>query len=92
MRMLLFTSLVSATLASAAPAQTPTRTLTHDGVTYTYTVDEQDGRTIIVGRSSIGGRYRLSVQDGYVRGTVNASRVRFPVSDAADVEIATIAD
>lgn len=85
-----FLSAAVLTLAStAALAEKPeTRTFERDGVTYTYTATEVDGKIVLRGTAEGGAPFRLVVNKNKVRGTVGSKYVTFvrpatPVSDTA---------
>ena len=53
------------------------RSFTRDGVTYVYTVANKDGARVLEGSASSGGRFRLVVKNGWVRGRVARTPVLF---------------
>ncbi|HEX8300941.1 hypothetical protein [Sphingomonas sp.] len=67
----------AASLAFAGPALADERQLTRDGVTYNYTIAKQGDARILAGTASLGGRFRLVVKDGWVRGHVGSTPVSF---------------
>lgn len=85
MRMLLSAMVLSAAvMAVPSAAETSERHFEHDGITYSYTETVEDGRQVLRGRASPGGRFRLVVEDGWVSGYAGATRVRFSVAEAYD--------
>jgi hypothetical protein len=67
----------AATLAFASPALAGERQFSHQGVTYTYTTEIAGKGRVLKGTASKGGRFELFVQDGWVRGNVDGTRVSF---------------
>jgi hypothetical protein len=68
-------------VSAAAPAlASPTQTLTRDGVTYVYSVEETAKGTVIKGREQGGRPFLLRVANGRVRGYSNDHTVSFPLS------------
>ncbi|NML05542.1 hypothetical protein [Sphingomonas sp. G-3-2-10] len=69
------------TIAFAAPAyaQDGKTSFVRDGVDYSYTTKKVGQITVIEGRTSPGGEFRLEVRDGRVRGTMNSQPVSFTV-------------
>ena len=67
----------AATLAFASPALAGERQFTHQGLTYTYTTEVTNKGRVLKGTVSKGGRFELIVQDGWVRGNVDGTRVSF---------------
>lgn len=72
-----FIAAAAAALTLAAPAFAAERSFTRDGVTYNYTMTEQDGARVLEGHASQGGKFRLVVRNGWVKGDVAGNRVSF---------------
>ncbi len=70
-------AIAAAALTLATPALASERSFTRDGVTYTYTTLDQGGARILEGRASQGGKFRLVVQNGWVKGDVGGKPVAF---------------
>ncbi|WP_109806515.1 hypothetical protein [Sphingosinithalassobacter portus] len=69
--------------ATPAAAKDPeVRQFSHEGISYTYSVDETDHGTVYRGSTSRGSRFRLVVAHGRVRGKFNGHQVNFPVADS----------
>jgi hypothetical protein len=79
-RILFAASALSLTLA--APALADDRQFTHEGVTFTYSTEKTSHGQILVGKSSQGGRFKLQVKDGWVRGHFDGTPVSFPAPKA----------
>jgi len=73
----LFAAAAAALTFTASAAIAGDRSFTHEGVTYTYTVTSKNKAQVLEGKTSDGGEFRLSVQNGWVDGYVNDSRVTF---------------
>jgi hypothetical protein len=68
-------------VSGAAPALAGTpQTMTRDGVTYVYSVDETARGTVIKGSDQSGRQFSLRVANGRVTGYSNNRAVSFPVS------------
>lgn len=64
----------------------PTQTLTHQGVTYEYTVTEKGHTRIIKGIDRTNKRpFRLRVASGRVEGSVDGNPVSFPLRDVKPI-------
>jgi hypothetical protein len=74
----------------ATPAFAHDRSFTRDGVTYNYTVTDQDGSRVLAGKASSGETFRLVVRDGWVSGYAASTRVSFraPRRAGSNVEVA----
>ncbi|MCJ8159199.1 hypothetical protein [Sphingomonas sp. LaA6.9] len=84
MRMLLTISATVAALAgtSAIAASSTETTFEHDGYTYIYKSEVNDGRKVISGRRFPGNvPFRLVVNNGRVRGTTDGRPVSFKLSE-----------
>jgi hypothetical protein len=83
MRATLILAAAAAALTSTIGlAKTPETRFSHDGRTYSYTVDDLDGRRVIEGRTLPGNKpFRLVVRGSRVSGSVGGSPVAFRVSD-----------
>lgn len=77
MTKLLFAAAAAALTFTAPAAIAGERTFTHEGVTYTYSVTNKDKTQILEGTADDGGKFRLSVRNGWVDGYVNSTRVSF---------------
>jgi len=76
----LFFSLSAAVFASAAPAAA--ETMTHDGVTYVYSVETSGNTKIIRGEDVTNRRpFVLRVNRGWVEGDVDGRAVWFSTRD-----------
>jgi hypothetical protein len=65
----------------AAPAlAAENRTMTRDGITYVYSVEETPTATLIKGREQGGRPFSLRVSNGRVSGFSNGHNVSFPLS------------
>jgi len=78
-------ALAAATVAvlasTAAVAKSEQLRFQKDGYTYVYTVSEKDGAKHIRGQYYPGGRsFALDVRNSRVAGTVDRSRVAFPLA------------
>ena len=63
------------------------KTFKHEGVTYTYTVEQVGSRQHVKGRAYPNGeQFSLYIQDNSVSGRYNGSAVRFDVPDAQTVK------
>lgn len=78
-RLLFAAAGVSIAFAAPAYAQDGKTSFNRDGVDYSYTTKKVGEITVIEGRTSPGGPFRLEVRDGRVRGTVNSQSVSFAV-------------
>jgi hypothetical protein len=84
--MLLSAMVLSAALMAAPSHAEPVdHQFEYDGITYTYTETVEDDRTILEGHASPGGRFRLVVENGMVRGYSGVTRVRFSVAEAYEM-------
>ncbi|MFZ5749150.1 MAG: hypothetical protein ACOY45_16010 [Pseudomonadota bacterium] len=79
---------LSLAIATPALAKDGERSFTQDGVTYVYTVSQTETGRVLEGKASQGGRFRLTVENGWVRGTVGNRYVSFPAPEKAQVEVA----
>ena len=73
------------TLVALLSAATPvlaaeTQTLTRDGVTYVYSVEQTAKATLIKGREQGGRPFSLRVANGRVNGYSDGRSVSFPLS------------
>jgi hypothetical protein len=72
---------VVALLSAAAPAlAAETQTMTRDGISYVYSVEETGTATLIKGREQGGRPFSLRVAKGRVSGYSNGHAVSFPLS------------
>lgn len=72
---------IVASFAVAAPAlAAETQTLTRDGITYVYSVEQTAGATLIKGREQGGRLFSLRVANGRVSGNSNGRNISFPLS------------
>ncbi|MFD1789076.1 hypothetical protein ACFSC3_16050 [Sphingomonas floccifaciens] len=73
-----------ALVATAGIAGEPTKSFTHDGVTYRYaSTKSADGATILTGTAlPTGEAFRLVIRDGNVTGHAGTRPVRFTVASA----------
>lgn len=61
-------------------------TLTHDGITYEYSVAEKDGARVITGFDTTNRRaFTLRVANGRVVGEVDGQPVRFALRDVKPI-------
>ena len=67
----------AAALTFAAPALAEDRSFTHEGITYVYTARNDGSARVLEGKASAGGKFRLVVQNGWVRGRVGTVPVSF---------------
>ena len=75
-------TLLSLAVISPVQAKETPQTFTYEGVTYSYTVTEQnDSRRVIEGRATPGSTFRLVVSNGRVFGNANGMPVSFRVKD-----------
>ena len=58
------------------------------GTTYEYTTSQQNGRTVISGKTSDGQAFRLLVGETKVTGQFNGQPVTFKLSDLRGSEVA----
>ncbi len=80
---------VAALTLSAPAAFASEHSFTRDGITYTYTIADKDGRQVIEGAANKGDKFRLTVRNGWVDGYVNQTRVSFRAPKAkAPAELA----
>ncbi|CAN5177011.1 hypothetical protein BH09PSE3_BH09PSE3_22390 [soil metagenome] len=71
-----------ALLSTAAPAlAAETQTMTRDGVTYVYSVQETAKGTLIKGYQQGGSPFSLRVNNGRVAGESNGQSVSFRLSE-----------
>lgn len=76
-------------LLSGPAFATQAQTLTHDGVTYVYSVTEKGSARIIEGVDQTNGRaFRLRVANGRVDGVVGRNPVSFGLSEVKPMVIA----
>lgn len=73
-----------ATLALASPALATERSFTRDGVTYNYSTTTQGDARVLEGHASQGGKFRLTVKNGWVKGYVAANPVSFRAPKGLD--------
>lgn len=80
----LFATPALALAATAGIAGEPTKSFTHDGVTYRYdATTARNGSTVLTGVASPGAvRFRLVVRDGRVTGHADNRPVSFSVAAA----------
>lgn len=78
----------AATLAFATPALAGERTFTHEGVTYVYTVTPKGDARVLEGKSSTGGRFHLTVRNGWVDGYASNNRVSFRAPKGTNAVVA----
>lgn len=73
-----------ALVATAGIAGEPTKSFTHEGVTYRYeSTKTADGATVLTGTAlPQGDAFRLVVRNGVVTGHAGARPVRFSVASA----------
>ena len=81
----LFTILATPALlltATAGIAAEPTRSFTHDGMTYVYdAIPQDDGGMVLAGVvRETGAKFRLKVENGQVRGHADRNPVSFSVA------------
>lgn len=81
----LFTILATPALilaATAGAAAEPTRSFTHDGMTYVYeAIPQDDGGMVLAGVvRETGAKFRLKVRNGQVRGHADRNPVSFSVA------------
>jgi hypothetical protein len=71
----------AASFALSAPALAQDKpapvTFTHEGVTYVYTATQQGKSRVIVGTTSTGSNFRLTVRNRMVDGYVGQTHVTF---------------
>jgi len=83
MTRLIFPTIAAAFVTFTSPAfagqDAPGRSFVHDGVTYIYTAVQQGKNRVIEGTASDGGKFELTVRNGWVDGYVNNQRVTFAV-------------
>lgn len=82
-------SIATAAFALMTPALA--ETVTHEGVTYTYTVDNSSAAQLITGTDSRGGEFSLRVKNGWVEGVVNGRSVSFSTRDVVRTKPTAIA-
>lgn len=73
-----------ALVATAGIAGEPTKSFTHDGVTYRYeSAKAADGATVLTGTAmETGEDFRLVIRNGVVTGNAGSRPVRFSVASA----------
>lgn len=73
-----------ALVATAGIAGEPTKSFTHEGVTYRYdTTTAEDGSTVLTGTALPRGEaFRLVIRNGTVTGHAGSRPVRFSVASA----------
>ncbi|MBB5710634.1 hypothetical protein [Sphingomonas xinjiangensis] len=79
-----FFAAAATALSLASPAVASERSFTRDGIVYSYTTTEQDGARVLEGRASQGGKFRLVVRNGWVKGDVAGNRVSFRAPKGVD--------
>jgi hypothetical protein len=72
---------VVALLSASAPAlAAENQTMTRDGITYVYSVEQTANATLIKGREQGGRPFLLRIANGRVRGYSDGRNVSFPLS------------
>ena len=73
--------IASVLILGSAPAFASTssapKSFTRDGVTYTYTIAQADGKAVIQGKDSLGKEFKLRVSGSRVRGSYADADVGF---------------
>ena len=84
--------ILASTSAFAATTVSAPKSFTRDGVTYTYTIAQEQGHYVIEGKDSFGKPFRLKVAGGRVRGNYANAPVGFvhksvsPVAGSAQAD------
>lgn len=81
---------LAVSLTGPAFASERQESLTHDGVTYTYSIIDQGNAQVIKGTNSLSEKFRLKVKNGRVTGYVDNRPVAFRTTAklTGDVKVA----
>jgi len=88
---------LSLTLAAAAvstpvlAAESDVTTFKHEGVEYSYAVEDAGDKQIVTGKSSTGAPFRLIVGEKRVSGTYNGQRISFARSEVSPLAPVVVA-